>query len=683
MAAQTSHGTFTVNRRLWLTGAAAFLGIGTMVAASWYGSYSISSLLNHAAAMNTASRQVSEFRLAKSDILLAAKTMEAAHGTKTVSPALRDLIDTDSKALADGADVIAAYIQTNKLDVDHDTFKADVSSFISAIQKDLAGLVTSGADDAALAKQDAMISDLSGRIANAVVKIDDSVGVRQVAAIENATTSADALLWEQLAIGFVVILLASGIITIQNRYIIFGILAVRNSMSRILDGDYHSAVDGTERRDEIGDMARSAEVLRKAALEKESAEREAEEALQSRDSERAANETDRRREEAEIRYCVDVLAGGLAKLAEGDLGYEIMEPFRADLERLRQDYNAAVLRLNGVMGQISGQSSSIHASSVQMKSAADDLAKRTEQQAAALEQTSSAIEQITATMRTATSRAEEAGHMVENSKSHAERSSSVVGQAMDAMGRIESASNEIGKIINVIDEIAFQTNLLALNAGVEAARAGEAGKGFAVVAQEVRELAGRAAGAAKDIKNLVARSGQEVKTGVELVTATGNALRAIGADVVNINEHMISIVQAAREQNVGLNEINTAIGKMDHVTQQNAAMVEETNAACHTLNEDTTKLEEVIAQFSLKHGIAMERSAGHAQSTHHNMPIPPNAPVVRRVPAPIIAPAKEGQRGRPSPARNLMGQLAGAFGAGSSSSNSSAPTSNNANWEEF
>ena len=683
MAAHTNHGTLTVNRRLWLTGVAAFVGIGTMVGASWYGSYSISSLLDNAGVENATSRQISEFRLANSDILLAAKTVEAGHAAKAVPSELRELIDTDAKTLADGADAIAAYIQAGKLDVDSDAFKADVAKLISAIQKDLTGLVTSGADDAALAKQDALITDLGGRIANAMVKINDGVGARQVATIENATTRANALLWEQLAIGLAVILLASGIITIQNRYIIFGILAVRNSMSRILDGDYHSAVEGTTRNDEIGDMARSAEVLRKAALEKEAAEREAEEALRSRDSERATNETDRRREEAEIRHCVDVLAGGLAKLAEGDLGYEIMEPFRSDLERLRHDYNAAVLRLNGVMGQISGQSSSIHASSVQMKSAADDLAKRTEQQAAALEQTSSAIEQITVTMRTATSRAEEAGHMVENSKSHAERSSCVVGQAMDAMGRIESASSEIGKIINVIDEIAFQTNLLALNAGVEAARAGDAGKGFAVVAQEVRELAGRAAGAAKDIKNLVARSGQEVKTGVELVTATGNALRAIGADVVKINEHMISIVQAAREQNVGLNEINTAIGKMDHVTQQNAAMVEETNAACHTLNEDTTKLEEVIAQFSLKHGIALERSAGHAHSVHHNTPIQPSAPVVRRASAPIIAPAKDGQRGRPSPARNLMGQLAGAFGSSSNNTNSAAPTSNNANWEEF
>jgi methyl-accepting chemotaxis protein len=230
-----------------------------------------------------------------------------------------------------------------------------------------------------------------------------------------------------------------------------------------------------------------------------------------------------------------------------------------------------------------------------MRSAADDLAKRTEQQAASLEETSAALDQITATVRNATdrcrgSRADGGPHPPECRRSPISSSR----DAMAAMERIEGASREIGKIINVIDEIAFQTNLLALNAGVEAARAGEAGKGFAVVAQEVRELAGRAAGAAKDIKTLIGRSGAEVKIGGELVTAAGEALREIGEDVSRIDEHVKSIVTSAREQSVGLNEINTAISQMDQVTQKNAAMVEETNAASHTLAQDADNLIQLI-----------------------------------------------------------------------------------------
>jgi len=263
---------------------------------------------------------------------------------------------------------------------------------------------------------------------------------------------------------------------------------------------------------------------------------------------------------------------------------------------------------------------------------------------------------------------------------------------MQAMERIESASAEIGKIINVIDEIAFQTNLLALNAGVEAARAGEAGKGFAVVAQEVRELANRAAGAAKDIKQLVARSGAEVQTGAELVTATGQALRAIGADVVKINEHMISIVNAAREQNAGLAEINTSIGQMDHVTQQNAAMVEQTNAACQTLNEDTTRLENVISQFRTKLGVPTH-SRTERPAVHVNTPIPPRAPVVSTGIRPAVAPAQAGQRPRTSPAQKLMGRLENAFGGSPASAKSTVQSSGQRastqaspstdKWEEF
>ncbi len=189
--------------------------------------------------------------------------------------------------------------------------------------------------------------------------------------------------------------------------------------------------------------------------------------------------------------------------------------------------------------------------------------------------------------------------MVADATSDAAHSAVVVRDAIEAMGRIEQASNEISQIINVIDEIAFQTNLLALNAGVEAARAGDAGKGFAVVAQEVRELAQRSANAAKDIKGLISKSGEEVGGGVRLVHRTGDALQKIERQVSEINQHIQSISTAAQEQSVGLGEVNAAVNQMDQVTQKNAAMVEETSAATHKLSQEAAGLTEIIAWFRL------------------------------------------------------------------------------------
>jgi methyl-accepting chemotaxis protein len=347
----------------------------------------------------------------------------------------------------------------------------------------------------------------------------------------------------------------------------------------------------------------------------------------------------------------------LNRLSEGNLTATIDQPFRDDLETLRQDFNHTVEKLQSVLSSVRDNSSSIESNSHQMRGAADDLAKRTEQQAASLEETSAALDQITVTVRTATQRAEEASQMVGETRTNAEESGRIVREAVEAMARIENASSEIGKIINVIDEIAFQTNLLALNAGVEAARAGEAGKGFAVVAQEVRELAQRAAGAAKDIKVLVGRSSTEVGTGVRLVQETGEALGRIGTDVVRINEHMTSIVMAAREQSTGLQEINTAIGQLDQMTQQNAAMVEETNAASHTLAQDAEGLTALIGQFQLGGGAF--------------------APQIRQ---PVRVATSATTRPAPSPAKALMGKLAGAFSPASSVPKASGSAEN---WEEF
>ncbi len=171
--------------------------------------------------------------------------------------------------------------------------------------------------------------------------------------------------------------------------------------------------------------------------------------------------------------------------------------------------------------------------------------------------------------------------------------------AVEAMSRIEKSSSEISNIIGVIDEIAFQTNLLALNAGVEAARAGEAGKGFAVVAQEVRELAQRSAKAAKEIKEMINASNAHVKEGVELVGTTGRALQEIVTQVVQVDGNVEAIVEASKEQATGLKEINTSVNTIDQGTQQNAAMVEETTAASHSLAREAERTVQLLGQFNI------------------------------------------------------------------------------------
>ena len=209
------------------------------------------------------------------------------------------------------------------------------------------------------------------------------------------------------------------------------------------------------------------------------------------------------------------------------------------------------------------------------------------------------MEEITSNVVNSTKRTEEARGVASRANVSATESSEVVSHAEEAMRKIEDSAQQISNIIGVIDEIAFQTNLLALNAGVEAARAGEAGKGFAVVAQEVRELAQRSANAAKEIKQLIQNSTNQVSGGVDLVRQVGGALRTIGGFIAEMNTHMDAIVISAKEQSTGLSEVNHAVNAMDQTTQQNAAMVEESNAASATLAAEAAKLRELVAQFRL------------------------------------------------------------------------------------
>ncbi|MDZ4110676.1 MAG: methyl-accepting chemotaxis protein, partial [Brevundimonas sp.] len=233
-------------------------------------------------------------------------------------------------------------------------------------------------------------------------------------------------------------------------------------------------------------------------------------------AENAREEADARRAEAEEaqKLVVDETARALSRLADGDLTTRITENFTGEYLKLKDDFNAAIGRLESSMSEISSNTAAMRSGAGEISQAADDLSRRTEQQAATLEETAAALDQITATVRRTAEGAQRAGTVVGSAREDAERSGEIVGKAVEAMGDIERSADQISQIIGVIDEIAFQTNLLALNAGVEAARAGDAGKGFAVVASEVRALAQRSAEAAKEIKSRISASTNQVKTGV-------------------------------------------------------------------------------------------------------------------------------------------------------------------------
>ncbi|MGA1833049.1 methyl-accepting chemotaxis protein [Rhizobium wenxiniae] len=316
---------------------------------------------------------------------------------------------------------------------------------------------------------------------------------------------------------------------------------------------------------------------------------------------------------------IGMLGTGLRDLADGKLDQSIETRFVPSMESTRQDFNSVAAKLRDAMKVVSQNASGIASASSEIRDASQELAKRTEQQAASLEEAAAALEEITRTVGDSSHRAEEAGRLVTNTRQNAEQSGLVVQQAIAAMDEIAKSSNEITNIIGVIDDIAFQTNLLALNAGVEAARAGEAGKGFAVVAQEVRELAQRSAKAAKEIKTLINTSSHQVSGGVELVGRTGGSLRDILGQVASIHDNVSAIVEASREQASSLREISQAVNHMDQATQQNAAMVEETTAASHSLASEAKSLRDLLMQFDIGEGKRLaSRPATHsAPQTAH------------------------------------------------------------------
>jgi methyl-accepting chemotaxis protein len=313
-------------------------------------------------------------------------------------------------------------------------------------------------------------------------------------------------------------------------------------------------------------------------------------------------EQERERLQIELRHVVESLSGGLKDLSDGDLTHPLTKQFPPDYEALRLDFNQSLQNLSVTISQVVEAAESIRARSTEINTASEDLSRRTENQAAALEETAAALDELTASVKSAADGAREVEGIVRQARQSADESGVVVQGAVSAMAEIEKSSEQISQIIGAIDDIAFQTNLLALNAGVEAARAGDAGKGFAVVASEVRALAQRSSAAAKEIKTLIATSAQHVGRGVDQVGKAGATLQNIVGSVANISTLVSTIASGAVEQSTGLAEINIGVTQLDQVTQQNAAMVEESTAASHALGQDASGLAGLVARFRLSEG---------------------------------------------------------------------------------
>jgi methyl-accepting chemotaxis protein len=299
----------------------------------------------------------------------------------------------------------------------------------------------------------------------------------------------------------------------------------------------------------------------------------------------------------------------LAAMAQGKLDERIDADYEGIFGQLKDDANTTGTKLTEVIGSIREAAQTVQTGSTEIAEGTSDLSQRTEEQASSLEATASSMEEMTSSVKQTSENAVHANQLAGDAQERAKKGGEVVGRAVTAMEEINTSSKKIADIIGVIDEIAFQTNLLALNAAVEAARAGEQGKGFAVVAGEVRNLAQRSAGAAKEIKDLIRDSVEKVDNGTELVNESGKTLSEIVEAVEKVNTMIKEISSASEEQASGIEQVNTAISQMDEMTQQNAALVEEASAASETMTEQAASMMSLMDFFQTANGSAPARRA--------------------------------------------------------------------------
>jgi methyl-accepting chemotaxis protein len=379
---------------------------------------------------------------------------------------------------------------------------------------------------------------------------------------------------------------------------------------------------------------------------------------------------------------IDEVVTSLEAVAEGDLSRDIPTDQSGEIGRMMAALRNMQERMRSMIGNIRQTADSIQVASSEVATGNADLSNRTEQTAGRLQQTASSMEQLTGTVRQTAESAGTANQLATSASEVAQRGGSVVAQVISTMDEINTSSKKIADIIGTIDGIAFQTNILALNAAVEAARAGEQGRGFAVVASEVRSLAQRSAEAAREIKSLIGSSVERVESGSRLVADAGSTMTEIVASVQRVTDIIGEISAAAREQSSGIIEVNGAIAQLDQMTQQNAALVEESAAAAESLREQSRQLAGVVAGFRLSAG-AMAAPAAPAAAAQaviaqvRAAAARPPAPQAALRPVAKTAPVKAASAKLPPPRVSAPAAAARAAPA-------PAPASgNDADWETF
>ncbi len=459
---------------------------------------------------------------------------------------------------------------------------------------------------------------------------------------KRATASASSIVnWSVVAV-----VLALGVLALLfiNASVNRPMARMTKAMRRLADGDLEVEIEKSGRRDEFDEMAAALDVFRDNALaakglQDEKAAKAEKEALQS-DEKRKHDEA----LGAEIVALVEKVTGGdfserlsiegrsgilaqicqrinelvdgldaiisdvgenIETLADGDLSRRINKNYGGTFGILKVNVNRMADQLAGTVAQIQSATNQVQNVAAEISSGTEDLSNRTEQAASSLEETAASTEEMAATVKQNADSARNASELAGSADQSAKTGGDVVEQAVSAMTQIQQSAHRITDIISVIDEIAFQTNLLALNASVEAARAGEAGKGFAVVAQEVRQLAQRSAQAATDIKTLIQESNGQVQEGVELVNRAGEALAEIVGSIGKVADIVQEISNASQEQAAGVQEINQSITRMDEMTQQNSALVEQSSASARSLSDQAGTLTGLLAFFGPGNGEAM------------------------------------------------------------------------------
>jgi methyl-accepting chemotaxis protein len=519
-------------------------------------------------------------------------------------------------------------------------------------QGELAGLMeTYAADFHAYADGLLALNEAMGAF-NGRVLASSAAMEAQLAEARSSAAAADAEL-ASIRTSMFTILLATFVIAIVvalvvaflvSRAISGQIVGMTGAMARLADGDLEVAIPNRGRRDEVGKMAAAVEVFQQNAIKvkeldaldevraAEARERSeagttligsltgvVESAVAGDFTQRVSTQSkydDLRAVAQGINDLVGTVESGieetgavLAALAKMDMTQRMTGDYRGAFARLQSDTNAVGENLSRIVAQLRNTSRSVKSATGEILAGANDLAERTTKQAAAIEETSAAMEQLATTVTENARRAEGANSKARDVSRTAEETGQVMVQSTEAMERISASSAKISNIIGLIDDIAFQTNLLALNASVEAARAGDAGNGFAVVAVEVRRLAQSAANASSEVKVLIEQSATEVAGGTKLVAEASLRLKSMLEGVRESADLVQSIAAASREQSNGIAEVGTAVRQMDEMTQHNAALVEETNAAIEQTEAQAVELDRIVSVFVVDGQGRAEREA--------------------------------------------------------------------------